>query len=62
MKEVGNDEMKLFNILYYLINRVLYFFIYRYEFGKFWLNLRESDYDFIGEGKGVGYNINVFLN
>lgn len=62
MKEAGNDEMKLLNIPYYLINRVLYFSIHRYEFGKFWPNLRESDYDFIGEGKGVGYNINVPLN
>ena len=47
---------------YLLIDRVLYFSIHRYEFGKFWPNLRESDYDFIGEGKGMGYNINVPLN
>lgn len=41
---------------------MLYFSIHRYEFGKFWPNLRESDYDFIGEGKGLGFNINVPLN
>ncbi|XP_078342016.1 protein deacetylase HDAC6-like isoform X3 [Crassostrea virginica] len=48
--------------MFYDDPRVLYFSIHRYEFGKFWPNLRESDYDFIGEGKGMGYNINVPLN
>lgn len=48
--------------MFYNDPRVLYFSIHRYEFGKFWPNLRESDYDFIGEGKGLGYNINVPLN
>ena len=42
--------------------RVMYFSIHRYEHGEFWPNLRESDYDFIGEGNGRGYNINVPLN
>lgn len=54
--------IRCINVSYYLVNRVLYFSIHRYEFGKFWPNLRESDYDFIGEGKGLGYNINVPLN
>ena len=40
----------------------MYFSIHRYEYGEFWPNLRESDYDFIGEGNGRGYNINVPLN
>ncbi|XP_055999659.1 histone deacetylase 6-like isoform X2 [Ostrea edulis] len=48
--------------MFYNDPRVLYFSIHRYEFGKFWPNLRESDYDYIGEGKGLGYNINVPLN
>ncbi|XP_062614787.1 histone deacetylase 6-like isoform X2 [Saccostrea cucullata] len=48
--------------MFYNDPRVLYFSIHRYEFGKFWPHLRESDYDFIGEDKGVGYNINVPLN
>ncbi|XP_064607029.1 histone deacetylase 6-like [Liolophura sinensis] len=42
--------------------RVLYFSIHRYEYGNFWPSLRESDYDYIGEGDGKGYNINVPLN
>lgn len=42
--------------------RVLYFSIHRYEFGKFWPNLRQSDYDFIGEGPGRGFNVNVPFN
>lgn len=42
--------------------RVLYFSIHRYEYGTFWPNLRESDFDYIGEGAGRGYNFNVPLN
>lgn len=42
--------------------RVLYFSIHRFEHGTFWPNLRESDYDYIGEGAGAGRNINVPLN
>ena len=42
--------------------RVLYFSIHRYQHGHYWPNLRESDYDYIGEGEGRGYNINVPLN
>lgn len=42
--------------------RVLYFSIHRYEYGAFWPNLRESDFDAIGEGDGKGYNFNVPLN
>lgn len=42
--------------------RVVYFSIHRYEHGTFWPNLRESDFDHIGEGAGLGYNFNVPLN
>lgn len=42
--------------------RVLYFSIHRYEHGTFWPNLRESDFDWVGEAAGVGYNFNVPLN
>jgi histone deacetylase 6 len=42
--------------------RVLYFSLHRYDFGTFWPNLRESDFDFIGEKEGLGYNINIPLN
>lgn len=42
--------------------RVLYFSIHRYEYGEYWPHLRESDYNFIGEGDGLGFNINVPLN
>ncbi|XP_055881902.1 histone deacetylase 6-like isoform X3 [Biomphalaria glabrata] len=48
--------------LFYNDPRVLYFSIHRYEYGKFWPELRESDYDYIGEGPGKGFNINVPLN
>ena len=36
--------------------------MHRYDFGKFWPNLRQSDFDYIGEGTGKGYNLNVPLN
>lgn len=42
--------------------RVLYFSIHRYENGQFWPNLRESDWDYTGNGDGLGFNINVPLN
>lgn len=48
--------------MFYDDPRVVYFSIHRYEHGKFWPNLRESDYDCIGDGKGKGYNFNVPLN
>ncbi|KAM5172015.1 polyamine deacetylase HDAC10 [Mantella aurantiaca] len=41
---------------------VLYFSWHRYEHGSFWPNLRESDYDFVGTGKGTGYNLNLPWN
>lgn len=48
--------------MFYDDPRVLYFSIHRFEFGKFWPNLRESDFDFIGEGEGRGFNFNIPLN
>ncbi|PSN48228.1 Histone deacetylase 10 [Blattella germanica] len=48
--------------MFYDDPRVVYFSLHRYEHGSFWPNLRESDYDFIGEGAGAGYNFNVPLN
>ena len=41
---------------------VMYFSIHRYEKGQFWPNLRESDFDSVGAGKGTGYNCNLPLN
>ncbi|XP_040173259.1 histone deacetylase 6 isoform X2 [Anopheles arabiensis] len=48
--------------MFYSDPRVLYFSIHRYEHGTFWPNLRESDFDYVGTGKGEGYNFNVPLN
>lgn len=42
--------------------RVVYFSIHRFEYGTFWPNLRESDFDYVGEGAGTGKNVNVPLN
>ncbi|KAJ8047813.1 Histone deacetylase 6 [Holothuria leucospilota] len=42
--------------------RVLYFSMHRYERGKFWPHLPESDWDHVGDGKGQGYNVNVPWN
>lgn len=47
---------------FYDDRRVLYFSVHRYDNGTFWPNLRESDYDCVGDGDGVGYNFNVPLN
>ncbi len=35
---------------------------FRYEWGSWWPELRESDFDHIGEGEGEGFNVNVPLN
>ncbi|XP_068626172.1 histone deacetylase 6 isoform X1 [Battus philenor] len=48
--------------MFYNDNRVVYFSIHRYEHGAFWPNLRQSDYNYIGDGQGKGYNFNVPLN
>lgn len=42
--------------------RVLYMSTHRYEYGKFWPQLAESDFDHIGDGDGRGYNVNIPLN
>ncbi|XP_059095029.1 polyamine deacetylase HDAC10-like [Tigriopus californicus] len=42
--------------------RVVYFSIHRFEYGTFWPELPESDFDHIGEGPGTGFNVNVPLN
>ena len=47
----------------YAVNcRVMYFSIHKYLDGEEWPYLRESDYDYIGEGPGTGFNVNVPLN
>lgn len=48
--------------MFYDDPRVLYFSIHRFEHGTFWPNLRESDFDCIGESDGLGYNFNLPLN
>jgi len=42
--------------------RVMYVSIHRYEKGKYWPELIESNFNFTGEGAGKGYNINLPLN
>ena len=36
--------------------------MHRYDYGEFWPNLRQGDFDYIGEKDGKGFNINVPLN
>lgn len=48
--------------MFYNDPRVLYFSIHRFEHGTFWPNLRESEFDYIGEDAGIGFNFNVPLN
>jgi histone deacetylase 6 len=40
----------------------LYISWHRYDYGGFWPNLRQSDFDYIGEKVGKGYNINIPMN
>lgn len=48
--------------LFYDDPRVLYFSIHRFDHGAFFPGLRESDFDYVGEGRGEGFNFNVALN
>ncbi|RLU20621.1 hypothetical protein DMN91_007234 [Ooceraea biroi] len=48
--------------MFYNDPRVVYFSIHRYEYGEFWPNLKESDFHYIGEDLGEGYNFNIPLN
>ncbi|XP_064215430.1 histone deacetylase 6 isoform X1 [Tribolium castaneum] len=48
--------------MFYERNDVLYFSIHRYEHGTFWPNLLESNFNYIGRGDGLGFNVNVPLN
>lgn len=41
---------------------VLYVSIHRYEKGKYWPELIESNFNFTGQGAGKGYNMNFPLN
>lgn len=47
---------------YYDNPNVLYVSIHRYENGKYWPNLIESNFNFTGLKAGKGYNINLPLN
>ena len=40
----------------------MFFSVHRYEWGRFWPKLRESDYDHIGGAAARGFNINVPFN
>ncbi len=57
-----------FSIHRYAINFFVVFAVhiytvsFSYEFGSFWPELRESDFDYVGSGAGAGFNINVPLN
>ncbi|XP_077025350.1 polyamine deacetylase HDAC10 isoform X4 [Tamandua tetradactyla] len=42
--------------------RVLYFSWHRYEHGRFWPYLRESDADAVGRGHGRGFTVNLPWN
>nr|BAW19564.1 histone deacetylase 6 [Gnatocerus cornutus] len=54
----GQGTQKMF----YDRKDVLYFSIHRYEHGNFWPYLLESNFNFIGQGDGLGYTVNVPLN
>lgn len=57
-------NIRQFN-LHLLMNsifRVLYFSTHRYEHGKYWPSLEESNFNWIGNGQGIGFNCNVPLN
>ncbi|XP_060516073.1 histone deacetylase 6 isoform X2 [Cylas formicarius] len=47
---------------FYDRKEVLYFSIHRFDEGRYWPCLPESNFTYIGEKEGLGFNINVPLN
>ncbi|KAI1733048.1 histone deacetylase domain-containing protein [Ditylenchus destructor] len=47
---------------FYDDRRVLYISLHRYENGKYCPHLQESNFHFVGEGPGLGYNVNIPIN
>lgn len=63
LENLAQRAVKVFLILIGVFAvRVVYFSLHRFEYGSFWPNLRESDFHYVGEGPGLGYNFNVPLN
>ncbi|KAL0279876.1 UNVERIFIED_CONTAM: hypothetical protein PYX00_001345 [Menopon gallinae] len=72
MKKIGLDRVLLVDWdvhhgqgtqrMFYDEPRIIYFSIHRYENGKFWPELRESDFDYVGEKSARGFNFNVPIN
>lgn len=59
----GTGNSEYVNIIMdWPVIRVVYFSLHRFEYGSFWPNLKESDFHYIGEGPGLGYNFNIPLN
>jgi len=58
----SGDSECIFIPINVFVFRVVYFSLHRFEYGSFWPNLRESDFHYVGEGPGRGYNFNVPLN
>lgn len=54
----GNGTQHMF----YDNNQVMYLSIHKFENGKFFPNSPDGDYDRVGEGLGVGYNVNIPFN
>jgi len=46
----------------FIVFRVLYFSTHRFEHGKFWPNLKESNYNYVGSSDGFCFNCNIPLN
>uniref|UniRef100_A0A8C3WHJ0 Histone deacetylase 10 n=1 Tax=Catagonus wagneri TaxID=51154 RepID=A0A8C3WHJ0_9CETA len=44
------------------LRSILYFSWHRYEHGRFWPCLRESDADAVGRGRGLGFTVNLPWN
>ncbi|KAJ0182290.1 hypothetical protein K1T71_001659 [Dendrolimus kikuchii] len=42
--------------------RILYISIHRYDNGSFFPHSKDADYTAVGEGRGVGYNVNIPWN
>ena len=54
----GNGTQSMF----YETSEVLYFSTHRYNHGDFYPNWKGGNSDYVGSGKGTGYNVNVAWN
>lgn len=54
----GNGTQRIFE----KNSKVLYISMHRYDYGEFFPNSKDANYDVVGEERGEGFNVNIPWN